>query len=1048
MPAHASLGRRLTGALASTVVLAAVTVGLPWILAQATAVLWDSGTDAFAHLLTRQDTGSAFLLALVAVGWIAWATFLLSLLVEIPARFRGRTAPRLPGLGLSQRAAGTLVSGILVLFTSSTLASAAPAPAAAQTVPARVDAQEPASDRTAEAPAAIAVRANGPTYTVRAVRPAESLWSIAEKLYGQGELYTKIADANEGRTMVDGTVFHADAPIRPGWTLRLPDTPTTPPPLPAQQADIYTVADGDTLWQVAEAQLGDGDQYPLIYEANKGKPQPDGGRLTDPGTIRAGWQLTIPSMTPMPVPDQVKTPAGSPSRTATPPSASPAPVRPHTPVATPSVKVPPPSPAPTTRPEAERATDDEATNSPLSRTAGIGMLAAGSLLVALGTKRMLQRRRREPGQLPARTDHDDAEQTLHAASDPGSLELLDLALRTLAHRAEEEGIDLPAATGARITARTVELLLATDAAADLDGDDRDQELPEDGAARPVAPFTRVSRRRWALDRRQALLDAADAADVPAPYPGLVTLGTDPDGNHLLINLNVSRILLLDGDPTAVRDTARVLALEAATSTWSDHAEIITVGLGDELPRLLPQNRLRSVPHLAAARADLAELLLEQRQQADGDDAPPRMPWTLVCAAAMEEDEAKLLADTLTAARELPVALILPAQGTAGAFGAFDDAVQLAVGTDGPQHVDVLDTDLIVQSLAEDDYRAFAELLRQADEPAQPAEEPWTKVPPVTVTVTGQSEANPTEVPLTPFAAFTASRPLAPVPQLPAPVPAPEQEGTESFPKTGSSDATRPDKGIHQAEPAAPAELTDKDAPEVQVLGPVSVTGIQASGHGPKLAQLAAHLYFRPGPPDSVREAMDPRSPWSPATLQNRISQLRNRLGAHPDGSLYLPRDRTGVYKLSPKVRCDWDHFTHLAERGLAKGPTTGIPDLEAALALVRGRPFGGTPPAWAAARYQEMLVRIIDTAHTLATWHRTGPRPDLTAARRAVRQGLDIDDSAELLYQGWMLIEHQAGNREGVRTVYETLLTLNRRLDVSTEPETEAVYERIMNRSA
>ncbi|MFF5503134.1 hypothetical protein ACFY4M_15140, partial [Streptomyces roseolus] len=45
--------------------------------------------------------------------------------------------------------------------------------------------------------------------------PTESLWSIAELLYGDGTLYTKIADANEGRTMVDGAVFHADAPIRP-----------------------------------------------------------------------------------------------------------------------------------------------------------------------------------------------------------------------------------------------------------------------------------------------------------------------------------------------------------------------------------------------------------------------------------------------------------------------------------------------------------------------------------------------------------------------------------------------------------------------------------------------------------------------------------------------------------------------------------------------------------------------------------------------------------------------------------------------------------------
>ncbi|MFJ6452020.1 bacterial transcriptional activator domain-containing protein [Streptomyces hydrogenans] len=193
--------------------------------------------------------------------------------------------------------------------------------------------------------------------------------------------------------------------------------------------------------------------------------------------------------------------------------------------------------------------------------------------------------------------------------------------------------------------------------------------------------------------------------------------------------------------------------------------------------------------------------------------------------------------------------------------------------------------------------------------------------------------------------------------------------------------------------------------------------------------------------------MNPRAPWSSATLQNRISQLRNGLGADPEGDLYLPRGG-GIYKLSPKVRSDWDRFIRLAERGLTKGPSAGIPDLEAALAFVRGVPFGGTPPAWAVARHQEMLVRIIDTAHTLATWLRTGPRPDTDAARRVIRQGLDIDDSAELLYQDWMRIEDQDGNKKAVSAVYESLLTVNRRLDASTEPETDAVYEQIVSRSA
>ncbi|MEV6702478.1 bacterial transcriptional activator domain-containing protein [Streptomyces sp. NPDC051453] len=194
----------------------------------------------------------------------------------------------------------------------------------------------------------------------------------------------------------------------------------------------------------------------------------------------------------------------------------------------------------------------------------------------------------------------------------------------------------------------------------------------------------------------------------------------------------------------------------------------------------------------------------------------------------------------------------------------------------------------------------------------------------------------------------------------------------------------------------------------------------------------------------------PRKPWSKATLQSRISELRNRLGTDSDGNPFLPRDRTGTYRLSPTARCDWTRFTQLAERGLAKGPEAGagIADLEAALDLVRGRPFGGADLAWAAARIQEMLVRITDVAHTLATWHRNAPRPDLKAARRAVMRGLDIDDSAEILYQDWMLIEDQAGNRAGVSAAYETLRGVNQRLEIGMEGETEKVFATIMKRTA
>nr|WP_272492898.1 BTAD domain-containing putative transcriptional regulator [Streptomyces noursei] len=56
----------------------------------------------------------------------------------------------------------------------------------------------------------------------------------------------------------------------------------------------YTVVEGDTLWDIANAHLGDGLKWPRIYALNKDRVQHDGDRLNDPDSLRAGWRLTLP----------------------------------------------------------------------------------------------------------------------------------------------------------------------------------------------------------------------------------------------------------------------------------------------------------------------------------------------------------------------------------------------------------------------------------------------------------------------------------------------------------------------------------------------------------------------------------------------------------------------------------------------------------------------------------------------------------------------------------------------------------------------------------
>ncbi|MGW7642214.1 LysM peptidoglycan-binding domain-containing protein [Streptomyces decoyicus] len=1064
-------------ALASTLVLATVVVAVPVVLAVATPLMWANGHDALAHLLTRPDSsGSAFVLVLLVLAWLAWAQFTVCAVVEAFAQARGRAVRPMRGFALSHRAAATLISSIVVLLPTGT-ALAAPAhthAAAAHTSPGHAASSPSAASGVAEASPASAPaggrsdlgsRAADEYLVQREVRAGESLWSIAEDELGDGERWREIAHANDGRRMADGRTFQADGFLQPGWQLHIPQR--APHAADSGSARSVTVQAGQTLSQIAQEQLGDASRYPEIFQANRGRAQPDGRHFDDPGRIVPGQHLTLPTTadhraprthTPgahdgkvEPAAPTAPKPEPSKTRPATPRPAAPSPSAPHTTAPTqrpghdgqaapasphrpqtPSSRPAPHSPAPAAPHASDTAPAADSFN--VQRLAGIGALLAASIVGALGIKRILQQRRRQPGETIAMpTETSRLEQALTAAGEPASVQLLDKALRTLHHHLlTAGGAELPQLRGARVTGRTVEL------------------LPEDTNEQPLAPFTAGSDGWWTLPENADLLPD-DARAVPAPWPGLVTVGTTPDGDLMLLNLPHTRTVLLEGDESEVRTVARAIAMEAATCTWSDRTEILTIGLGDELATLLPQGRVRAVPHLRAAARDLGELLLEHHQAA-ADDATP-LPWLLICAATAHADDAWELADAIAAARDLPIALVVPA---AGAASCYPEAETLNAAETAAQACSALSSPIVLQRVADEDYAQFVADLRTADEPARPAEGPWRNVP--DDDTEEEPAANSAQMPqATPFMSLAASAGPATVHLLPPRTPEPDtgDDADDESPHVASSGAPGAVIQLTKTQSAEPGGAgadpdlpLDKEAPEVSVLGPVTVTGIAPSGHGPKLAALAALLYFRPGRgADALQEAMGPTAPWSRKTLQARMSELRSRLGSNADGELYLPRDRTAGYRLSPAVRCDWQRFQALAERGLSLGPEQGIGDLEQALGLVRGRPFGGGDYPWAAPLVQEMLSRVVDVAHTVATWRHTGPTQNLDAARRAITTGLEADDTAEILYRDWMRTEDTAGNRAGVHRAIENLQSINRRLDVSVEPETEALIQSIWDSS-
>ncbi|MFD6913610.1 LysM peptidoglycan-binding domain-containing protein [Streptomyces virginiae] len=1041
--------------LLSLTVLAALLVGLPILLWWATTIVGPPGVAALGSLFSTADSGQVFLLALAVAGWIGWGLFACAVLLEIPAQLRGRAAPQIRGL-VGQRAAATLVGAVLLaLPTTTALAAPATAVPAAPPTSASASAVPTPTTATTPLPAGEATRS---VYTVRNLRLAESLWSIAEQTLGDGQRWEEIAALNEGRTMTDGSIFRTDHPIQPGWLLTLPTPADTAGMLAQGEATgpggdtgiQYSVRQGDSLTSIAADQLGNADRYTEIFELNQGKALPDGaGTFTDPDLIHPGQRLTLPrtgrpptaeppTSAPAPGPKKPDSEATAkpPASTPTPPAATTAPsTGPATPAPATTATTALPSagtPGPQASPEdGQHAEDLKSRTAGINwaLVAGVGTLLTASLAGALGVRRILQQRRRRAGQtITQDAEPTHLEQTLAATSEPVGVELLDTVLRTLAHHAADHDRVLPGLRGARLSeAEGVTLLL-------------------DEPAEALAPFMPdPDPRTWILDPQAPLMSIEDLQDMQAPYPGLVTLGADDTG-LVLADLTTCRVLLLEGSPDEVLEVARALTLELGTCTWTDYSEILTAGLGTRLAGLLPQGRIRTMPHLPAVAADLGELLLEAHQS--GEQV---LPWMLIGAGDHAETDVIQLADALSTARNLLTAVVLPS--TEDTRRAFPHAETLSTVPDRQALLAPLEIPVTLQRVTDEQYREYVHALQVSTEEPAPATGPWefaedhdqaaaTGIP-LTVRVNG-ADASPD--PGNPFPALLAGT-----------VPPPASAHQPPAPATGTAQAETDRETVGSA-PVLPQQQTsgpvdgpaDESGVRIEMLGPLRITGGTGSDHAHTLrtTALAALIHLRPGrTTEYLCRAMDPVNPWNTRTLHSRLSELRNEIGfITADGHPLLPRPKNGTgYTFHPAVTSDWDHFQHLAAQGLAAGPQQGIPDLESAMALVRSKPFDGRTPPWADPIIQEMLSRITDTAHTLARWHTDGDTPDLDAARRTVLHALDIEETSEVLYRDLLHIEWTAGNLTAVRRTVARLQQMARTYDITLDSLTEDTVNLVLS---
>jgi nucleoid-associated protein YgaU len=961
-----SRARELLGGLGSAVVLLAFLIGTPLALVFLGARLPVDWSVLDVGALTRPDDGRLLIIVLFAVGWLAWAAFTLSVAIETVALLRHVPAPHLPALGPMQRSVATLVAAAAVIVSplapTAHARAAEPVVAVADDRPAQTiradSAPVVARESRSQAPEASSL----PSITVER---HDTLWGLAERHLGSGERYSEIVELNRGVPQPHGRRLDGSSRIYPGWVLRLPaDAAGVKAPEASPSADgdvVHVVEVGDTLWDIAEEHLGEGSEYPEIFEENQGVVQSDGRQLTDPDLILAGWELSIPVDEPaVKAPPDGQPPPASPTDVAeAEPEAAAAPAPPPRDMVAPE---PPEQVAPPSSDVADEqmsSADIVDAEAPPGMHAGLIALglsgaALAGFVAELGRRRRQQQRSRRHGERIPMPNEDVAvvERDARALADLELAERLRVALRCLATSARDAGRPIPDVAAVRVGPDGIALQL--------------WDVEE-----ALSPFTSSDGQAWLLDETQVASQAPSDSD---PYPALATLGVDRD-DVVLLNLESFGSLAVKGEEQRPEATIRAIAADLAMGQLSPPGSLTLVDAMSELAPELDPGIVTEADEAAALRASRARAdFISERL------AALQAGGLREARASVDDDETASCLVTVSQF-DWPSDGPTPWSGVALVHRGdphSDSAATLHIGTDGRASLQPLGWTLDPAHLTLHTESSLGTAMNVASRPSEPT---ITEGPGPTVSTTQY---------------------------------VPPRQGKDS-------------------------------APRVLLLGRVEVQGARGEGIHHRLAratELVAYLMLNPGASrHEVEEALWSGRRIEPATRRQLISRTRAWLGTTNEGQPYLESMLNGTgdtVRLRPDVTCDWHDFQHLARRGLAAGES-GLADLEAALMLIRGRPFLGIDPrryTWAERHVQEMVSIIADAAQKAATQLLSEGEPG--RACDAASAGLGVDQTNEALLRLAVSSSISAGRPELAGRLRDRFVSDIEQLlgDVDLDPET------------
>lgn len=265
----------------------------------------------------------------------------------------------------------------------------------------------------------------------------------------------------------------------------------------------------------------------------------------------------------------------------------------------------------------------------------------------------------------------------------------------------------------------------------------------------------------------------------------------------------------------------------------------------------------------------------------------------------------------------------------------------------------------------------------------------------------------------------------------------------------------PDREGLAAVPMSP-QTTDDGAfavtdARVGFLGPITVRapGVIDPGAQPLAEEIISYLAAHPGGvhPAVLAGAIWPRG-VSQTVFAATLVQVRDWLGAGPDGIARLRVDGGGRYSLSGGVACDWHAFCTLVDR--AKGVSGRVAEgenLRRALRLVRGEPFEGRADghySWLAglALERSMVRSVVGVAHRLVELAREAG--DLQGAAAAAGGGLRLARTSQVLWRDVLEVEQQRAGTEAVREAVDEMSRTLAAYDVPMEGETEALVTHLL----